>query len=211
MEFGEGLRGGEEVVAEDGPPPVDLREQADQRDVLRISSGDPPGGRPVRFNCRSLDSDQIVEEFDPAVEPVVAVGQAAPELAGGFLADIGDAWAVASSESPVTSLSAADVGGPGQVELLLGGEDVLADPEVVTETDLVVDASPGTDGKSPSGACGDAAAAGPAKNVIVRDGGPGRGETFGVKVGDRAGQVLSGLAAEDAESVCGGQVGLQPA
>ncbi|WP_327344960.1 hypothetical protein [Streptomyces europaeiscabiei] len=151
-----------------------------------------------------------MEEFDAAVEPVVAVGRAAPELAGGVLADIDDGWAVASSEPPVTSLSADDIGGSSQVGLLLGGEDVLADPEVVARTDLVVDASPGTDGKSPSGACDDAAAAGPAKNVIVRNGGPGRGETFGVKVGDRAGQVLSGLAAEDAESVCGGQVGLQP-
>ncbi|MFE7989772.1 hypothetical protein [Streptomyces shenzhenensis] len=48
-------------------------------------SCDPPGGRPVRFDRRSLDSDQVVEEFDPAVESVVAVGQAVPELAGGFL------------------------------------------------------------------------------------------------------------------------------
>ncbi|MFJ8401428.1 hypothetical protein ACIQ9K_13220 [Streptomyces microflavus] len=152
-----------------------------------------------------------MEEFDPAVESVVAVGQAAPELAGGSLADTGDGRTVASSEPPVAALSADDVRGSGQVELLLGSEDAPADPEVVAQTDIVVDGSPDLGGESPAGACDDAVAAGPAENVLVRNGGRGRAAPFCAKVGDRAGQVLSGLPAEDAESIGAGQTRLQPA
>ncbi|MDX3853295.1 hypothetical protein [Streptomyces sp. AK02-01A] len=152
-----------------------------------------------------------MEEFDPAVESVVAVGQAAPELAGGSLADTGDGRAVASSEPPVAVLSADDVGGSGQVELLLGSEDVLADPEVVAKTDIVVDEAQTWAGKVQPVRATTQWRQAQRRTWIVRNGGRGRAAPFCVEVGDRVGQVLSGLPAEDAESIGAGQTRLQPA
>ncbi|WP_405623299.1 hypothetical protein [Streptomyces sp. NBC_00076] len=132
-------------------------------------------------------------------EPVVVVGEAGPEPCGEFLAEVDEGRAVMSAKAPVLLLCSNDVGGAGQIELLLGRVDVLTDPEFVAGADVVVDGCPDLGGKCCAGARDDAAAAGPAKNVVIRDGGPIRRAVVGLKVGERAGEVLSRLTAEDAE------------
>lgn len=57
--------------------------------------------------------------------------------------------------------------------------------------------------KRRAGARDDAAAAGPAKHVAIGDRRQVRMEAVGLEVGDRAGQVLLGLSAEDAEDIEG--------
>nr|WSZ16274.1 hypothetical protein OH837_24655 [Streptomyces canus] len=89
--------------------------------------------------------------------------------------------------------------------------DVLTDPELVADADVVVDGCPDLGRKRRSGARDDAAAAGPAKDVLIRDGGRIRRAVVGLKVRECADQVLPSLAAEDAEDIDAGQAGLQPA
>jgi hypothetical protein len=152
-----------------------------------------------------------VKEFGPVDEPVVAVGETGPESCGDFLADIDERWAMVPAKAPVLLLGSNDIGGAGQIELLFGRVDLLTDPEFVADADVVADGRPDLSGMSRAGARDDAAAAGPAKDMIVRDGRRGRREALGAEVGDRADQVLPGLAAEDAEGIDAVQTGLQPA
>ncbi|MFC9248137.1 hypothetical protein ACFT7S_30165 [Streptomyces sp. NPDC057136] len=181
--------------------------------MFGISSSFQPGGSLVRFDRRCLDPDQVVEEFGSAGELVVAVGQTAPEFAGGDVAGVDDRRTVAPSEPPVEALGADDVGSSGQVKLLFGSEDVLADPEVAAEADVVVDGGPDLRGECRSGACDDAAAAGPAKHVVGGRDWACRGGRHVIRpeVGDGFGQVLPGLAAEDAERIEAGEARVQPA
>ncbi|EGJ78887.1 hypothetical protein STTU_6098 [Streptomyces sp. Tu6071] len=98
--------------------------------MFGVSSGFQPWGLFVPFDGGCLDHDQVVEEFGAVGELVVAVGQTAPELAGGDVVGVDVSRAVSLPESSVVALSANDVGGSGQVKLLFGGEDILAVPGV---------------------------------------------------------------------------------
>ena len=137
-----------------------------------------------------------MKEFGSVDEPVVAMGEAGPEPCGDFLADIDESRAMASTKAPVLLLGSNDIGGAGEVMLLCGRVDVLTDPELVADADVVVDGRPDLGRKRRAGARDDAAAAGPAKHAAVRGGRQVRAEVVGLEVGDLAGQMLSGLSAE---------------
>lgn len=116
-----------------------------------------------------------------------------------------------SAKAPVLVLCSNDIEGAGQIELFLRGVDVLADPEFVADADVVMDGCPDLGGKSRAGARDDAAAAGPAKDMVIRDGERIRGAAVGLKVRECADQALSSPAAEDAEGIDAGKAGFQPA
>jgi hypothetical protein len=81
----------------------------------------------------------------------------------------------------------------------------------VADADVVVDGCPDLGGECRACARDDATAAGPAKDVVIRDGGRIRRAVVGLKVRECADQVLSSLAAEDAEDIDAGQARFQPA
>ncbi|MGW0210339.1 hypothetical protein ACWDZ8_32660 [Streptomyces sp. NPDC003233] len=183
----------------------------DQRDAFggtRLLSARVPSC-PARL--RALDADQVVKGLSSVDEAVVAAGEAGPEPCGEFLAEVDQGRAVMSAEAPVLLLCSNDIGGAGQIELLLGRVDVLTDQEFVAGADVVVDGCPDLGGRCRAGARDDAAAAGPAKDVVIGDGGRIRRAAVGLKVRKRSDQVLSSLAAEDAEDIDAGQAGIQPA
>ncbi|MEV6123093.1 hypothetical protein AB0M23_21695 [Streptomyces sp. NPDC052077] len=183
----------------------------DQRDAFGETGCCQPGCLPVRLDFGSFDSDQVVKGIGSVDEPVVAVGEACPEPCGEFLAEVDQGRAVMSAKAPVLLLCSNDIGGAGQIELFLGRVDVLTAPEFVADADVVVDGCPDLGGKCRAGARDDAAAAGPAKDVVIRDGGTIRRAAVGLKVRECADQALSSLTAEDAEDIDAGQAGFQPA
>lgn len=161
----------------------------DQRDAFGVSGCCQPGCLPVRLDFGPFDSDQVVKGLGSADEPVVAVGEAGPEPCGEFLAEVDEGRAVMPAKAPVLLLCSNDIGGAGQVDLFLGRRDVLTDPGFVAGADVVVDGCPDLGGKYRTGARDDAAAAGPAKDVVIRDGGRIRRAVVDLKVGECADQV----------------------
>ncbi|MEV6169066.1 hypothetical protein AB0L99_12675 [Streptomyces sp. NPDC051954] len=183
----------------------------DQSDAFGESGCCEPGSLHVRLDSGPFVPDEVVKEFGSVDESVVAVREAGPESAGDVLTDVDQGWVVLPTKAPVALLGSNDVGGAGQVELLLWRVDVLTDPELVADADVVVDGRPDLSRKRRAGARDDAAAASPAKHVAIGDRRQVRMEVVGLEVGDRAGQVLSGLTAEDAEDIEAGEPGSQPA
>ncbi|MGH1556352.1 hypothetical protein ACRAWF_45185 [Streptomyces sp. L7] len=144
-----------------------------------------------------------MKKFGAVDKSVVAVREAGPESAGDVLADVDQGRVVLSTKAPIALLGSDDIGSAGQIELLLRRVDVLTDPELVADADVVVEGCPDLGGKRRAGARDDAPTAGPAKHVAIRDGRQVRVEVVGLEVGDRAGQVLLGLSAEDARGYRG--------
>ncbi|MFF3459516.1 hypothetical protein ACFYXH_35435 [Streptomyces sp. NPDC002730] len=133
MELGDAVRGDVEVIAHRQFPPAGRREHVDQRDAFGEPGCCEPGCLDVRLGFSPLASGQVVKEFGPVDEPVVAVGKAGPEFRGDFLADVDEGRAMVSAKAPALLLGSNDIGGAGQIELLFGRMDVLTDPEFVAD------------------------------------------------------------------------------